>query len=77
MAARNSQTEEERMVYVTIRPSSGKVTRFETRKYYPVLNELRCCGATLNESYEAAKWARTAKPGEKRTLWPEIVMEVE
>ena len=75
--ARQKETLEERMVYVTIRPTSGKVTRFEAWKYYPVLNELRSCGATLSESYEAAKWARTAKPGEKRTIWPEIVMEVE
>ncbi len=75
--AKLKETQEERMVCVTIRPSSGKVTRFAAWKYYPVLNELRSCGATLSESYEAAKWARTAKPGEKRTIWPEIVMEVE
>ena len=74
--AKQKETQEERMVYVTIRPPRGRATRFEAWKYYPILNELRSCGATLNESHETAKWARKAKLGEKRTIWPEISMEV-
>ena len=75
--ARTTQTQEERMVLVTIRPPKGEEVTIESWRYYSILNALRQNRATLSESNDTAKWcARKAKPGEKRKLWPEIEVEV-
>jgi len=47
--------------------------RLGSWRYYSVVNALRMHGAQKIEAEETAKWAaRSAKPGEKREIWPGI-----
>lgn len=68
-------TTKEPEVFVTIR--CGKKTEtIEVWRFYSIVNVLRQNGATREEAGIAATWARKAKPGDTRELWPDITMEV-
>lgn len=71
----NKQKEIEPENVVTVRHGRQTLDS-EVWRYYTVVNILRQFGATREEANEAADWARKAKPGDTRQLWPSITMEV-
>lgn len=68
----------ERKIFVTISDSTEQQSvRFETWKYWEILGELIFRSADRTDACDAAKWcARTAKPGDRRELFPDITLEV-
>ena len=68
----------ERKVLVTIRsPGVKKPSIFETDRYWEIVSELTWRKAERLDAYDAAKWCdRTAKPGDRKELKPDITLEV-
>lgn len=66
---------QERKILATFR-SGRKKDQHETWKYWENVGTLIYMGAERQTAYDTAKWLMRAEPGDRRTVEPEILVEV-
>lgn len=65
----------EHRLHVIIR-KGRKTEKVETYRYFSIVDILRTFGASRQDAYDAAKWAGRGTETMKRTVAPEITMEI-
>jgi len=78
MAARHKEPQDKRRILVILRTPEGKeAERLESWRYWEIVGALQWLHVDRETAYHAALWcARTAKPGDTKTLQNGVTMEV-
>lgn len=59
-------------VIIAVIRSGRKEERFESWRYWEIVGALQWMGADRLTAYDTAKWIQKARPGQSRSVQPEI-----